>query len=54
MSVTSILIWLAVIWVGLGVLGAALHVIKALVWVALVATAAVLLIGLVTRRSGPG
>ncbi len=49
MPAQTILIWLAIIWVGAAVLGAMLHVIKLLLIVALLASAAVLVMGMASR-----
>lgn len=54
MSAQTILIWLAVIWVGFTVIGSALHLIKLLLWVALLATIVVFVMGFTARGQGRG
>jgi hypothetical protein len=52
MSAQTVLIWLAVIWVGAAVLGAMLHVIKLLLIVALLASAVVLVLSVASKVGG--
>jgi hypothetical protein len=51
MRAQTILIWLAIIWVGAAVIGAMLHVIKLLLVVALLGSAVVLVMGMASRVS---
>ncbi len=51
MTATRLLLILAAIWVACIVLGGVLHIVRSLVYVALVATAAVVLVGALRRRS---
>ncbi len=50
MSARSILIWLAVVWVACIVLGGVLHIVKALVYVAMVATLVIVVAGALLGR----
>lgn len=52
MSAPQILVWLVIVWVACLVLGGVLHVVKFLVYVALIATAAIVVLGALTGRSG--
>ncbi len=51
MNATKLLLILAAIWVACIVLGGVLHIVRFLVYVALVATAAVVLVGALRRRA---
>lgn len=52
MPAQTILIWLAIIWIGAAVLGAALHIIKLLLVVALLGSAVVLVMAVAARVGG--
>jgi fatty acid desaturase len=49
MPAQTILIWLAIIWVGAALLGLALHIIKLLLIVALLASGVVLVLGIASK-----
>jgi hypothetical protein len=51
MTATRLLLILAAVWVACIVLGGLLHIIRFLVYVALVATAVVVLVGAFRRRA---
>jgi hypothetical protein len=51
MAAQRILIWLAMVWVACLVLGGILHLVKLLVYVALVATLAIVALGMLRHGS---
>nr|WP_294554217.1 hypothetical protein [uncultured Rhodopila sp.] len=49
MPAQTILIWLAIIWVGAALIGLTLHIIKLLLIVALLASTVVLVLGIASK-----
>ena len=52
MSIRSILIFIVLVWIAFAILGAVLHLFKWLLYIALLATLAAVVLGLVGNRSG--
>ena len=52
MSIRSILIFIVLVWIAFAILGAVLHLFKWLLYIAVLATLAAVVLGLVGNRSG--
>lgn len=52
MSIRSILIFIVLVWIAFAILGAILHLFKWLLYIAVLATLAAVVLGLVGSRSG--
>lgn len=52
MSLRSILIFIVLVWIAFAILGAVLHLFKWLLYIAVLATLAAVVLGLVGNRSG--
>ena len=52
MSIRSILIFIVLVWIAFAILGAVLHLFKWLLYIAVLATIAAVVLGLVGNRSG--
>jgi len=51
-SIRSILIFIVLVWIAFAILGAVLHLFKWLLYIAVLATLAAVVLGLVGNRSG--
>ena len=52
MSLRSILIFIVLVWIAFAILGAVLHLFKWLLYIAVLATLAAVVLGLIGNRSG--
>jgi fatty acid desaturase len=52
LSIRSILIFIVLVWIAFAILGAILHLFKWLLYIAVLATLAAVVLGLVGNRSG--
>jgi hypothetical protein len=52
LSIRSILIFIVLVWIAFAILGAILHLFKWLLYIAVLATLAAVVIGLLFNRSG--
>ena len=52
MSIRSILTFIVLVWIAFAILGAVLHLFKWLLYIAVLATLAAVVLGLVGNRSG--